>query len=147
MDDEGSDLLSHIYDPAKAHQYYEAHKKLMGRKKGAANNAPGTGPSNKQRATSIGRKAKSNLSPEKAKEVRKLVNQVTTQLGKLTDDFRSWINAHPKATSKEKEAQRRVVLSKKNSAIKKLKADVANITSPTSTSGKKTTDGTEGRHH
>lgn len=150
MDSTDPVILRHVYDPAKRHQYYETHKKLVGRKKGATNNDPQTGPSNKSRAAGVGRQATKGLGADKTKAVNKLVNQAKAQLSKLTAEFRSWIDAHPKATDKEKEAQRASVLSKKNEAIKNLKTEVGKITlasSKQTTSPSKQPTALDGRHH
>lgn len=120
--------LSHVYDPAKRKAYYEANKQLKGRKKGAANNDPRSSPTNKQRAASLGNKAASDLGPERAKAVKKLVDKSKEDLGKITDDFRDWIKKNPKATPKEQQAKREVALAQKDKIINGLKTDIGKIT-------------------
>lgn len=147
-----SRLLSHVYDPAKAHAYYEAHKKLQGRqKKGddkkSTDSKSSTGPTRKHRAVALGNKAAENLGPERARAVRRLVNQTKTRLDKLTDEFRTWVSTHPKASVKEKEAQRDVVLGKKDEAIKNFKAEVAKITASSKVKPTTPSTATEGRHN
>lgn len=148
-EDMHEDELSHVYDPVKRRQYYLRTRKLKGRAKAEAKaNPPSfqTGPTNRARANAIGKNATKNLGSDRTRAVRRLVNETKRQLDKLTEDFRSWVDDHPKATPQEKEVQRQKVLAQKNVAIKNLKTAVGKITAEAS-SKKTPTGGTEGRHH
>lgn len=136
------DFLSHAYDPAKAHAYYERTKKLKGRKSGTT----GTSPTNQHRANAIARTAAATVGPEKQAAIQQLADKAKGELDRMTQDFRDWVNKHPKATPQEKSNQRDELINQKNAIIKKLKADVAKVTSAAS-SKSTTTAATEGRHH
>lgn len=135
-------FLAHAYDPAKAHAYYVRTRQLKGRKSGTT----GTSPTNRHRANAIATAAAAKVGPQRSAAIQQLADKAKEELGRLTQDFRDWVNSHPKATPKEKEKQRDEIINRKNAIIKKLKSDVAKITSAAS---KKSTPvgGTEGRHH
>jgi hypothetical protein len=147
-------ILSHVYDAAKAHAYYERTKKLKGRKKDGQSEAPkkdpkagtGEGVTNKHRATAIADQAAQDVGPQRAAAIQKLADKAKKEIGMITEDFRDWVNKHPRATTMEKERQRRDALNKKNQVIRKLKEDVAKITSAAS-SDSTPTAATEGRQH
>lgn len=135
-------FLSHAYDPAKAHAYYERTKKLKGRKSGTT----GTSPTNRHRANAIATEAAAKVGPRRTAAIQQLADKAKQDLGRLTEDFRNWVNSHPKATPQEKEKQRDEIINQKNAIIKKLKSDVAKISSAAS-SKSTPVGGTEGRHH
>lgn len=135
------EFLSHAYDPAKAHAYYERTKQLKGRKSGTT----GTSPTNQHRANAITSNAAATVGPEKQAAIQRLGEKAKADLENLTQDFRDWISKHPKATLREKVKQKDELINRKNAIINKLKADVAKITSAASST--KTPAATEGRHH
>lgn len=151
-----ADALSHAYDPAKAHAYYLRVRKLKGRLKGKGEQPQGQGdskpstgrdgPTNKHRVTAVANKAAADLGPERTAAIQRLANKAKRQLEGLTNDFRDWVNKHPRATPVEKQKQKEEVLAKKNQVVKKLKADVAQITAAASTKSTPSA-ATEGRHH
>lgn len=135
-------FLAHAYDPQKAHEYYERTKKLKGRKSGTT----GTSPTNRHRATSIATKAAAGVGPKRKAAIERLAAKAKEDLRRLTDDFRSWVESNPKATPREKEMARDEIINQKNAIIKKLKADVAKISSAASSKSTPAA-ATEGRHH
>lgn len=137
------DFLSHAYDPQKAHDYYERTKKLKGRKKGQGDKSSDN--TSKGRVTAITNNAAENVGPERSAAIQRLADQAKEQLSRLTEEFRSWVDSHPKATDKERLAKRQEVVNRKNDIIRTLKSDVAKITSAASSKTKAAA--TEGRHH
>lgn len=139
------DFLAHKYDPVKAHEYYERTKKLKGRKKGSSE-SEGSDKTRRARATAIGRNAAADVGPKRTAAIQRLTDKAKDDLAKLTEEFRSWVDSHPKATDRERFAKRREMLDRKDDIIRSLKSDVAKITSAASSTTKKPA-ATEGRHH
>jgi len=148
-------FLAHVYDPVKAHAYYERTKKLKGRKgpgfkpgpKTDAGKKPSfqTGPTNRQRVNANAANAAAKVGPERAAKIQSLADQAKKELDKITQDFRDWVSKNPRASGREKEAQKVKAVNLKNQVVKKLKADIAKITSVAS--NKTPSAATEGRHH
>jgi len=143
------DFLAHAYDPRKAHEYYLRTRKLKGRNKGQgdqSNSDMSSTKTRKSRVTAIGSKAAADVGSQRSAAIQRLADQAKEKLSRLTEEFRSWVDSHPKATDKERFAKRREMLDRKDDIIRTLKSDVAKITSAAS-SKSKTPAATEGRRH
>jgi hypothetical protein len=140
--------LAHVYDPVYAREYYLRNRKLKGRKpaKGDSKELPQKQRqvTNKKRVTANVAKAAEDVGPQRAEAIRRLGDRAKRELEKITQDFRDWVDRHPRATSREKEIQRRKAIDLKNQVVKKLKADVAKITQAASQNSTPR-GGTEGR--
>jgi len=88
------DTLAHAdqyYDPVKAHEYYEQHKKLKGRrmaKKGET--PPKDPPSRREKIARAANKATKQLGPKKDAAVTAASNAAKSKLSALTKDLSSW---------------------------------------------------------
>lgn len=142
------DYLAHAYDPAKAHAYYLRTRKLKGRQKGQGDSDFDKSPdkTRRARAEAIGNNAADALGPQRAAAVQRLADKAKADLANLTQEFRDWVESHPRVTDRERFAKRREMLDRKDDIIRKLKSDVAKISSAASSTTKKPA-ATEGRHH
>jgi hypothetical protein len=142
-------FLAHAYDPVKAHEYYLRTRKLKGRTPGEGRPSATTPPqerSRRSRATAIGNRAAAQVGTRRSAAIQRLTDKAKDDLATLTEEFRSWVDSHPRVSDSVRQAKRKEMLDRKDDIIRTLKSDVAKITSAAS-SKSKTTAATEGRQH
>lgn len=114
--------LVHEYDPVKAHAYYIRNRELKGRKAAAAGKTPEL--NRKQRITALATKVSSKMSPEQQAKVTMIATQTKTQLTKLGDEFRAWIEKASASSKAEHEKVSKETQSK-IAALPKLPANAS----------------------
>lgn len=119
--------LAHLYDPAKAHEYYMRVRKLKGRKPGQGDTSDGDRP----KAQVAVQKKKKHVSPERAKQRQELtaaINGMQDRLRKLEELIRKREHDEKSHDRKSKAKKERAAKErdKPKSAAEKAKASREN---------------------
>jgi hypothetical protein len=96
--------LAHLYDPVKAHEYYERTKKLKGRKKGGAEAVKGIlGRAGMSKATNL---RKQDAIATKKARIDQQIRDLSSRLSKLNEELKKRMAEAKKSEVKEKRAAR-----------------------------------------
>jgi hypothetical protein len=106
-------ILGAIYDPVKAHEYYEKHKKLKGRKKGSAQPRPNRNAGTGKIPTGFAKSNAKRHESAKAKQKKELAARIQSLSKKLNE-----LEALIRKKEHEEKADNRKSKAKKERAAK-----------------------------
>lgn len=133
-------FFAHNYDAEYARQYYLRNRKLKGRDKGQEDQKfdprdkkpprdkqERDTPTMKGRVNALQDRIGSKLGPQRQRAIEALAEKARAELEGLTEEFRQWVDSHPKAKDEERFAKRADLIKRKDKIVSDLRAAVQQI--------------------